>query len=113
MRSSRVLTTPAERPVGMSDGQANWRLQELRGILYQAKLEFLGKVDDLVAEALSVANVETNGVHPSEEERLLCQAHKLARIGIDVANDGMDSVLVGLDLAYRAFRDERKRTGAV
>ena len=108
MRRAHVLTSSAKRPEEMNDSQANWRLQQLGGILYEAKLEFLGKVDDLVKEALSVANVEANGVHPSDAEELLCQAHKLAQIGIDAANGGMDTVVTGLDLAYRAFRVERQ-----
>lgn len=101
---SHALVATCKRPEGMNDSQVLWRLQEIAGAIYRAKLEFLGMVDDLAQEAMELALVEKTKGHPSDEEMLQCDAYKLIRQGIDQANTGLDATRTGIDIAGRAFR---------
>jgi len=105
---SHALVATCKRPEGMSDSQVIWRLHEIAGTIYRAKLEFLATVDDLAQEAMELALVEKTKGYPSDEERLQCDAYKLIRQGIDQANTGLDATKTGIDIAGRAFRMSRK-----
>ncbi|MGD9607976.1 MAG: hypothetical protein AB7U59_01085 [Desulfovibrionaceae bacterium] len=105
---SHALVATCKRPTGMSDFQVQRRIDEIMGTIYQAKLEFLAKVDELAQEAIELALVEkTKKGFPSDEERLQCDAYALIRQGIDQANTGLDAARTGIGIAGRAFRMAR------
>lgn len=105
---SHALVATSKRPEGMSDSDVLWRLQQIAGAIYSAKLEFLGMVDDLAQEAMGLALVEKTKGHPSDEEMLQCDAYKLVRQGIDAASTGLDETRTGIDIVARAFRMSRR-----
>jgi hypothetical protein len=105
---SHALVATCKRPEGMSDSQVLWRLQQIAGTIYSAKLEFLAKVDDLAQEAMELPLVEKVPGGPSDEQGLQSDAYKLIRQGIDQANTGLDATRTGIDIAGRAFRMSRK-----
>ena len=109
---SHALVATCKRPRGMSDTQVLWRLSQIAGTIYTAKLEFLAKVDELAQEAMELALVEKVKGDPSDEEMLQCEAYKLIRQGIEQANTGLDSARTGIDIAGRAFRMSRKDKAA-
>jgi len=92
----------------MDDTHVLWRLHQIAGTIYTAKLEFLAKVDELAQEAMELALGEKVKGDPSDEEMLQCEAYKLIRQGIEQANTGLDSAKTGIDIAGRAFRMFRK-----
>jgi len=106
---SHALVATSKRPEGMSDTQVLWRLQQIAGTIYSAKLEFLAKVDELAEEAIDLALVEKRRGNPSDAEMLQCDAYKLIRQGIEQANTGLDAARTGIDITARAFRMERRR----
>ena len=106
--ASHALVAPCKRPKDMSDHDVQWRLQEIAHAIYHAKLEFLGKVDELAEEAMGLALVDKVKGSPSDEEMLQCDAFKLIRQGVEQANTGLDGVRAGIDIAGRAFRMFRK-----
>lgn len=105
---SHALAAISKRPEGMSDTEVLWRLNEIAGGIYRAKIEFLAKVDELAEEAMGLALVEKSGRFPSDEQGLLSDAYKLIRQGIDQASTGLDATRTGIDIAGRAFRMARK-----
>jgi len=79
---SHALVASCKRPKDMSDHDIQWRLQEIAHAIYHAKLEFLGKMDELAQEAMGLALVEKVKGSPSDEEMLQCDAFKLIRQGV-------------------------------
>lgn len=100
---SHALVTTSKRPEGMNDAQVKRRLQEIMGMIYTAKLEFLGTVQDLADEAMGLALVEKSKGLPSDEQRLQDAAYQIIRQGVDNANNGLDGVKTGIEIALRAF----------
>jgi len=72
------------------------------------KLEFLGTVQDLADEAMGLAKVERSGRFPSDEQWLQDAAYQIIRQGVDQANNGLDGVKAGIEIALRAFCLARK-----
>ncbi len=71
--------------------------------IYQAKLQFLGTVQDLADEAMGLALVEKSKGFPSDEQRLQDAAYRIIRQGVDHASNGLDGVKAGIEIALRAF----------
>ena len=106
---SHALVATSKRPEGMSDHDVQWRLQEIAHAIYHAKLEFLGKVDELAGEAMGLAVVKKTKGNPSDAEMIQCDAYKIIRQGVESANTGLDAVKAGIEIAGRAYRMERRR----
>ncbi len=100
---SHALVATSKRPEGMSNAQVKRRLQEIMGMIYTAKLEFLGTVQDLADEAMGLALVEKSKGFPSDDERLQDAAYRIIRQGVDHASNGLDGVTAGIEIALRAF----------
>lgn len=105
---SHALVATSKRPEGMDDAQVKRRLQEIMADIYQAKLQFLGTVQDLADEAMGLALVEKSGRFPTDECQLQDAAYRVIRQGIDHANYGLDGVKAGIEIALRAFSLARK-----
>lgn len=105
---SHALVATSKRPEGMNDAQVKRRLQEIMGMIYTAKLEFLGTVQDLADEAMGLALVEKSKGFPTDEERLQDAAYRIIRQGVDHASNGLDGVKAGIEIALRAFCMDRE-----
>ena len=100
---SHALVTTCTRSESTNGEDVKRRVQAIMSAIYTAKLEFLGMVQDLADEAIGLAMVEKGAGFPTDEEMLQCDAYKLIRQGIDQANNGLDGVRAGIDIAFRAF----------
>lgn len=108
LRRSHALVATSKRPEGMSDTDVKMRLLDISHAIYHAKLEFLGRVDELAREAVELALVKKVAGRPSDEEMLQCDAYKLIRQGIDAANASLDTVKAGIEIVSRAFGMSQK-----
>ena len=105
---SHVLVATSKRPEGMSETDVVMRIYEISHAIYHAKEEFLTKVDELAQEAMGLALVEKTKGNPSDAEMLQCDAFKIIRQGVESANNGLDAVKAGIEMAGKVRRMARK-----
>ncbi|HCU68166.1 MAG TPA: hypothetical protein DGF30_02835 [Desulfomicrobium sp.] len=107
IRTSHCPVLSDKRPEGMTDREAFRLLQESAAALYNAKLEFLARVQVILDSAVQLTAEPTTG-QLTDVQRLWLDAYKVARQGMDTANAGLDSVRTGIDLMGRSLRVEDK-----
>jgi len=110
---SHALVTTCTRSESTNGEDVKRRIQGIMSAIYTAKLEFLGMVQDLADEAIGLAMVEKVAGFPSDEEVIQSDAYKIIRQGVDQANNGLDGVKAGIDIAFRAFGMSRARETGV
>lgn len=110
IRTSHCPVLSGKRPKGMTDREAFRLLQESAGVLYNAKLEFLARVQAILDNAAQLTATPTVG-QLTDVQKLWLDAYKVARTGLDTANAGLDSVRAGIDLMGGTLKVEDKQGG--